>query len=121
MVLIVNALSPIVADAVSSAGYDAIHVRDRGLAKAKDAELFALAAREARVVVFADTDFGTLLALHRVSKPSIILFRHGVERRQARDCLPFCQGLFSLGYRHPWIGCSDNETAILVCQCQMWK
>ena len=42
--------------------------------------LFQFAADQSRILVSEDTDFGTLLALRQTSTPSVILFRHMLDR-----------------------------------------
>ena len=79
--LIDNALSPLVARQLTAAGYETVHVRDVGLSSASDAEILTFAEREDRIIISADTDFGTLLTLRRKSRPSFILLRGDIERR----------------------------------------
>jgi predicted nuclease of predicted toxin-antitoxin system len=80
--LIDNALSPVIDERLTTAGHDAKHVRDYQLQAASDDEIFARAQDEQRVLVSADTDFGTLLALRRERSPSVVLLRNGTQQRR---------------------------------------
>ncbi len=68
-------VSPSVARLLSSAGHDAVAVRDIGLHNASDDQILDQALNAGRVVISHDTDFGTLLAARRATKPSFILIR----------------------------------------------
>lgn len=78
--LIDNSLSPYLSDFLNTQGHISSHVRDFQMQASPDEEIFELAVKEASVVVSADTDFGTLLALRKETKPSVILFRKNSPR-----------------------------------------
>jgi predicted nuclease of predicted toxin-antitoxin system len=88
--LVDNALSSILAERLRQAGHEAAHVRDYGLQGAGDEEILERAKNEDRIIVSADTDFATLVALRAEARPSLILFRQVRNRRpeqQARVLL----------------------------------
>jgi predicted nuclease of predicted toxin-antitoxin system len=75
--LVDNALSPLIAEGLRSAGHNAIHIRDYNMPRAKTSRSVDFSAEENRILIWADTDFGTLLALRDEEKPSLILLRRG--------------------------------------------
>ncbi|HWO16709.1 MAG TPA: DUF5615 family PIN-like protein [Solirubrobacterales bacterium] len=76
-------LSPEVARLLREAGHDAIHVADIGLLTATDPEILQAAAKEERILLTADSDFGALLALGSLASPSVLLLRSADHLRPA--------------------------------------
>jgi predicted nuclease of predicted toxin-antitoxin system len=58
-----------------SSGHDAIHLRDEGLQRLPNGEIFRKAIREERIVLTFDLDFGEIVAGSGGGSVSVILFR----------------------------------------------
>ena len=56
-------------------GHDAVHLRDEGLQRLPNGEIFQKAGREQRIVLTFDLDFGEILAGSGGQIVSVILFR----------------------------------------------
>ena len=56
-------------------GHDVVHLRDEGLHRLPNGDIFAKAIRESRIVLTFDLDFGEILAQARGEKVSVVLFR----------------------------------------------
>lgn len=78
-------LSPEVGRRLKEAGHDAIHVADIGLLTAADPEILRVAAKEKRILLTADSDFGALLALGSLGSPSVLLLRSADHLRPAEQ------------------------------------
>lgn len=63
------------ADALRAAGHDVVHTSEVGLATAPDGAVMQRAVEDGRVLISADTDFGTLLAASSAALPSVVLVR----------------------------------------------
>lgn len=68
--LVDNALPPRLAVLLRAAGHQARHVRDIGLQHADDDTIFDRAVADHSVLISADTDFATILALRAAGKES---------------------------------------------------
>lgn len=64
-----------VAEWLRSAGHDAVHLREQGLQRLPNGEIFSKATAEGRTVVTFDLDFGEIAALSCSERTSVIVFR----------------------------------------------
>lgn len=94
--LVDQCLSPDFAAALAEAGHNVVHVRDLGMQRAGDPEVLDLAHRDQRVLVSADTDFGTLLAQTGATSPSVVIFRRATGRRPVDQAALFIANLPSM-------------------------
>lgn len=56
-------------------GHEAVHLRDEGLQRLPNGEIFQKAIREQRIVLTFDLDFGEILAASGGQIVSVVLFR----------------------------------------------
>lgn len=56
-------------------GHDAKHLREEGLQRMPNGEIFTKAARESRIIITFDLDFGEIVALSKGRRTSVIIFR----------------------------------------------
>lgn len=71
-------------------GHDARHLRDEGLQRMPNGEIFAKASAELRAILTFDLDFGEIAALSRGHRTSVVVFRlrntrttHVIQRLEA--------------------------------------
>lgn len=77
-------LSPRLASHLRQLDHDVVHVADIDMLTASDTRILDTAEQERRVVVTADTDFATILALNQAASPSVVLLR-GVSELTSDD------------------------------------
>jgi predicted nuclease of predicted toxin-antitoxin system len=78
--LLDECLPPQMAELLRAAGHDCAHVYELGLGGQPDEQIMAVADRDNRILISADTDFGELLANAPVLAPSVILLRRTNKR-----------------------------------------
>ncbi len=83
-------ISPKTVEFLQELGHQAVHVRTLGLQRAPDPALVERARVDRSVVITFDLDFGEILALGVLDKPSVIIFRLTDERADSVNRRPLC-------------------------------
>src|SRR5712692_9184625 len=73
-------ISPLTVEFLIQLGHEAVHVRTLGMQRAPDPEVVERARADSSIVLTFDLDFGDVLALGVLDKPSVIIFRLADER-----------------------------------------
>jgi predicted nuclease of predicted toxin-antitoxin system len=81
-------ISPKTVEFLTQLGHEAVHVRTLGLQRAPDVVLVERARADSSVVLTFDLDFGDILALGVLDRPSVIIFRLSDQRADSvNQCL----------------------------------
>jgi predicted nuclease of predicted toxin-antitoxin system len=73
-------ISPVTLDFLIQLGHEAVHVRTLGMQRAPDLDVVERARADSSIVLTFDLDFGDVLALGVLDRPSVIIFRLADER-----------------------------------------
>ena len=76
-------ISPLTVEFRVHLGHEAMHVRTLGMHRAPDQEIVQRARADASIVLTFDLDFGDVLALGVLDKPSVVIFRLADERSES--------------------------------------
>lgn len=76
-------ISPKTIRFLRDAGHEAVHVRTIGMQRAQDRAVIQRASEEGEVVLAFDLDFGEILALGALDRPSVVIFRLSDERAES--------------------------------------
>ena len=74
-------LSPRLSYQLTDLGHDSVHAQSLGMLTAPDEVLLERARSEDRILISADSDFGTSLATTRARMPSVLYLRGASGRR----------------------------------------
>jgi predicted nuclease of predicted toxin-antitoxin system len=64
-----------VADWLRGQGHDVLHLRDQGLQRLPNGDIYQLAAQEQRIILTFDLDFGEIVAGSAGILVSVVIFR----------------------------------------------
>ncbi len=76
-------LPPAIADRLRAEGHDAIHALDAGFGNFSDRDLFERAAKDGRIVVTFDLDFGEIGGAADRSASGVVLLRLRLARQSS--------------------------------------
>lgn len=76
-------ISPKTIEFLRQRGHDAVHAREIAMQRAKDREVVERAREENRIALTFDLDFGEVLALGVLDRPSVVIFRLADERAES--------------------------------------
>jgi predicted nuclease of predicted toxin-antitoxin system len=68
-------VSHAVVNYLRSIGHDVVHLRDIGMQRMPDDEVFAMAVQERRTILTFDLDFAKIAAAAGLQWPSLVIFR----------------------------------------------